>query len=189
MTPPLRTLVLGGARSGKSSHAEVLVGVAGPVRYVATGRSDPGDTDWEARIDEHRRRRPPEWTTVESPTDLPATVLVGDGVTIVDDLGTWLTGVLDDEAAWDAPRGTVAPLVDALVDAVRRCRHRVVMVSPEVGLSIVPDTKSGRLFRDELGVLNQRLAAVCDEVVLVVAGLPLTLKSVDASKNSREFTP
>lgn len=163
--------------------------MAGSVRYVATGRRDPADPDWDARIDDHRRRRPAQWTTIESSADLPATVLGGNGVTIVDDLGTWLTGMLDDLAAWDAPRGTVAPVVDELVDAVRRCDHRLVMVSPEVGLSIVPETRSGRLFRDELGVLNGRLAAVCDDVVLVVAGLPVTLKSVDASMNTQDFTP
>ncbi len=107
--------------------------------------------------------------------------MLGDhlGTTIVDDLGTWLTHTIDDHRAWDSPRGTVAPDVATLVDAVSRSREHLVIVSPEVGMSVVPDTRSGRLFQDEIGSLNSALAAVCDTVVLVVAGLPLTLKTSD----------
>lgn len=175
---PLRTLVLGGARSGKSVHAEQLVDSEPLVRYIATAKRDPSDLDWESRIADHRRRRPSEWTTVESSVDLPATLLEPTGgVSIVDDLGTWLTSAIDNRRAWDLPRGSIAPDTDALVDAVTRCRERVLLVSPEVGLSVVPATRSGRLFQDEMGILNGRLSAVCDTVVLVIAGTPLTLKS------------
>lgn len=175
-------LVLGGARSGKSAFAEAAAAAYAQhhscdVRYIATGRRDPNDADWAARIDAHRRRRPESWRTAESTVGLP--VLLGDhaDVTVVDDLGSWLTGVIDDNHAWELPRGTVVPECDELVDAVAGCTGTVVLVSPEVGWGVVPATRSGRLFQDEMGALNGRLAAVCDRVVLVVAGLPLTLKN------------
>lgn len=177
VTSAIRTLVLGGARSGKSAFAEELAAGADRVRYVATGRRVPSDTDWEARIEAHRERRPAEWTTVESSGGLvDVLAMPSSGVTIVDDLGTWLTGTIDDRAAWESPRGTVSPETDALVHAVTQCHEPVVLVSPEVGWGVIPASRSGRLFQDEMGTLNRRLAAVCDSVVLVVAGLPLTLK-------------
>ncbi|MGA9871821.1 MAG: bifunctional adenosylcobinamide kinase/adenosylcobinamide-phosphate guanylyltransferase [Rhodococcus sp. (in: high G+C Gram-positive bacteria)] len=173
-----RTLVLGGTRSGKSAYAEDLATGRREVTYVATGRRNAGDADWEARIDAHRHRRPAYWTTVETSAGLPSVLVQSDArvLTIVDDLGTWLTGAIDDLQAWDLPRGTVAPSTDALVDAVVTCESSVIMVSPEVGWSVVPPTRSGRLFQDEMGILNRRIAAVCDTVVLVVAGIPLTIK-------------
>jgi adenosyl cobinamide kinase/adenosyl cobinamide phosphate guanylyltransferase len=174
-----RTLVLGGTRSGKSGYAEDLLPAGAPVRYLATARVDPGDREWSARISAHRDRRPPAWTTEESP-DLPAALAgatAGESL-LVDDLATWLTGQLDDAGAWESERpGPVFDgRVDALVDAVRRCPARLVLVSAEVGLGVVPATRSGRLFRDELGALNANLARVCDTVVLLVAGIPLTLR-------------
>ena len=99
---------------------------------------------------------------------------------LVDDLGTWLTTELDRQGAWDAPRGTVTPAADSLVASVENYRGHLVLVSPEVGLAVIPETRSGRLFRDEIGTLNARIAAVCDRVVLVVAGLPLILKDTAA---------
>ncbi|MDI6629991.1 MAG: bifunctional adenosylcobinamide kinase/adenosylcobinamide-phosphate guanylyltransferase [Rhodococcus sp. (in: high G+C Gram-positive bacteria)] len=180
MGEPRRTLVLGGARSGKSGHAESLA-VVEPVRYLATGRRDATDEDWQLRIERHRASRPKHWSTVETVTSLSGVVSQPwDGTTVVDDLGTWLTGMLDDAQAWELPRGTIAPAVDDLVRAVADCPSHLVLVSPEVGLSVVPESRSGRLFRDELGLLNSRLAAVCDRVLLVVAGLALTLKDPPA---------
>lgn len=173
---PHRTLVLGGTRSGKSGHAEALFAADEPVRYAATARRIAGDDEWDARIAAHRLRRPAEWVTVEEP-DLVAE-LARPGPLLVDDLATWLTGVLDDASAWTAPH-TPASVDDAtrtLVGAVRESPARVVLVSAEVGLGIVPDSRSGRLFRDGLGSLNAELAEVCEEVVLVVAGLPLRLR-------------
>ena len=150
------------------------------MRYAATARRHAGDAEWAARIDAHRARRPPCWTTVEDP-DLPALLraLGTDGPPLlVDDLATWLTGVLDDAGAWDRPQlpDAVGAAVAELVDAVAGCRGSVVLVSAEVGLGVVPATRAGRLFRDELGALNVALAAACDEVLLLVAGLPLRLK-------------
>jgi adenosylcobinamide kinase / adenosylcobinamide-phosphate guanylyltransferase len=114
---------------------------------------------------------------VEDP-DVAATVRAGRHPLLVDDLATWLTGVLDDAGVWDLPAvpATVDDRVAELVAAVAACPGRVVLVSAEVGLGVVPETRAGRLFRDELGALNAALAAVCDEVVLLVAGLPLRLK-------------
>lgn len=146
------------------------------MRYLATARRVPGDAEWDARIAAHAARRPARWTTVEEP-DLPAELRAPVPV-LVDDLATWLTGVLDDAGAWAAP--AVPPLVGRrtaeLVDAVAASPGPLVLVSAEVGLGVVPATRAGRLFRDELGALNAALAAVCDEVVLLVAGLPLRLK-------------
>jgi adenosylcobinamide kinase/adenosylcobinamide-phosphate guanylyltransferase len=169
--------VLGGTRSGKSRHAEDLLPAEAPVRYLATARRRADDAEWSARIDVHRARRPPAWTTLED-ADVAATVRAGGGPLLVDDLATWLTGVLDDTGAWEAPAvpPAVGAAVEELVTAVATAPGRVVLVSAEVGLGVVPATRAGRLFRDELGALNAALAAVCDEVVLLVAGLPLVLK-------------
>jgi adenosylcobinamide kinase/adenosylcobinamide-phosphate guanylyltransferase len=174
---PRRILVLGGTRSGKSRYAEDLLPADAPVRYVATARRDGGDAEWSARIDTHRARRPAAWTTVED-ADVAVLVRGGGGPLLVDDLATWLTGVLDDTGAWTAAQmpDEVQARVSALVEAVAAAPGPVVLVSAEVGLGVVPATRAGRLFRDELGALNAALAAVCDEVLLLVAGLPLRLK-------------
>jgi adenosylcobinamide kinase / adenosylcobinamide-phosphate guanylyltransferase len=147
------------------------------VRYLATGRHRADDPEWSARIAAHRARRPAGWTTLED-TDAAAVVRAGGGPLLVDDLATWLTGELDDADAWEAPEvpAAIGAAVDELVAAVRVAPDRLVLVSAEVGLGVVPATRAGRLFRDELGALNSALAAVCDEVVLLVAGLPLRLK-------------
>jgi adenosylcobinamide kinase / adenosylcobinamide-phosphate guanylyltransferase len=146
------------------------------VRYAATARRRPDDPEWEARIAAHRTRRPPGWVTVEDP-DLPV-LLRDEGPLLVDDLATWLTGVLDDSGAWegDGVPAEVGARAAELADAVAARRGPLVLVSAEVGLGVVPATRAGRLFRDELGALNAALAAVCDEVLLLVAGLPLRLK-------------
>ncbi|MFB9315238.1 bifunctional adenosylcobinamide kinase/adenosylcobinamide-phosphate guanylyltransferase [Nocardioides plantarum] len=171
----MRVLVTGGVRSGKSRHAEGLVSglVSGLVRYVAPG-PQRDDADWAARIAAHRARRPPEWETVET-RDLAA-ALATDRPVLVDCLGTWLTGVIDEAGRWDDPQDVLAPWVDGLVDhAVAAMRGDVVLVTNEVGLGVVPEHRSGRLFRDLLGSVNQRFGAACDEVHLVVAGRVLRL--------------
>jgi adenosylcobinamide kinase/adenosylcobinamide-phosphate guanylyltransferase len=174
----VRTLVLGGARSGKSAHAEGLLAETA-VDYVATARRIPGDADWEARIAAHVARRPAGWRTVE-PADLVATVRsAGEVPMLVDDIATWLTGELDDAGAWDGGPETLRAgraRRTELVAAVSACPGRLVLVSSEVGLGVVPATRAGRLFRDELGALNAELAAACDQVLLLVAGLPVRLR-------------
>ena len=180
----LRTLVLGGARSGKSAHAEGLVSPTGPVSYLATGRRDPTDPEWSARIAAHVARRPAHWETVEVTdaallAELISDAFDADPVLLVDDLATWLTGLLDEVRGWDRRPSALRlaeRYVDKLVAAVDTTRARLVLVSSEVGLGVVPATPSGRLFRDLLGTLNARLAEVCDEVLLLVAGIPMHLK-------------
>lgn len=173
-----RTLVLGGARSGKSAHAEGMLAADAPATYVATGRRDPADAEWQARIAAHAARRPAAWHTVET-IDLAAlcaSARPDDPPLLVDDVATWLTAVLDDTAAWDGELAGARQRCDELLAAVGSCRVRMVLVSSEVGMSVVPEHRSGRLFRDELGALNTRLAAACDDVLLLVAGIPMRVK-------------
>lgn len=176
---PARTLVLGGARSGKSWHAERLLAAVPRVTYVATGGDRPDDPEWQERIAAHRARRPAAWTTVES-TDLERLLggATSDDVLLVDCLTLWLTAVLDAADAWDDPTlaaDRAMPRIDALVDAWRTTRARVVAVSNEVGGGVVPDTAAGRVFRDLQGRLNARVARHSDAVHLVVAGRVLDL--------------
>ncbi len=171
----MKTLVLGGARSGKSAHAEGLL-PADRATYVATARVDPADEDWRDRVAAHVARRPPGWETVE-PADLPAYLTAADGPPVlVDDVATWLTGVFDDHGAWEGSLDPVRAECGRLVAAVAACRAELVLVSAEVGLGVVPATRSGRLFRDQLGTLNAGLAETCASVVLLVAGIPLRLR-------------
>ncbi len=174
----MRTLVLGGIRSGKSQWAESAIsraaGDTAPVHYLATGPAPDSDAAWAHRVHAHQARRPAHWRTVET-CDLPgALASAPNAATLVDDIGGWLTATMDRLQAW-----TGAPVngeVDALVHAVDTFTGPLVLVSPEVGLTVVPATEAGRRFADELGTVNQRLAAVCDRMVLVVAGQPLMVK-------------
>ena len=173
----MRTLVLGGIRSGKSHWAESMVreGLAGgdTVSYIATAASSADDPAWEQRIGAHRRRRPPTWRTTET-NDVAGQLRTDPRTpTLVDDLGNWLTAALD-RRGWDG--GSMEADVAELVDAVRAFPSTLVLVSPEVGLTVVPATAAGRRFADELGTLNQCVADCCERVVLVVAGQPLWVK-------------
>ncbi len=171
--PPRLTLVLGGARSGKSTFAEQLMhaGCHHPL-YLATAEST--DAEMAARIARHRARRGTAWDCHEEPLDLGQALTVAapacDGV-LVECLTTWLANVLvkEGESAWPDRRA-------ALFDALARSARRVVLVSNEVGLGIVPATELGRTFRDLAGWLNQAVAAQADAVVFIAAGLPLWLK-------------
>ncbi|MGH3381630.1 MAG: bifunctional adenosylcobinamide kinase/adenosylcobinamide-phosphate guanylyltransferase [Actinoallomurus sp.] len=170
---PWRTLVLGGARSGKSEEAERRVLTAPEVTYVATGIMHADDQDWRARIAAHRERRPVWWDTAET-IDVADLLRTASGTLLIDGMGTWLTATFDALGAWEDPHA-VGPRVDELVEAWRSTEAHVVAVSDEVGLSIVPETPAGRAFRDLLGRLNQRLAAESEETALVVAGRVLEL--------------
>ena len=165
------TLVLGGARSGKSAHAEGLVEGSGlaPL-YLATGRA--WDGEMRARIDHHVERRGPDWRTVEEPLDLVKALRECAGETtaiLVDCLTFWITNLMMDERDVDAEG-------EAFAAALQDLPGYVVVVSNEVGMGIVPENAMARAFRDHAGRLHQRVAAVADEVVLVAAGLPLKLK-------------
>ncbi|BCL13078.1 bifunctional adenosylcobinamide kinase/adenosylcobinamide-phosphate guanylyltransferase [Micromonospora sagamiensis] len=172
-------LVLGGTRSGKSEFAESLVADAAMVRYVATAAgADPDDAEWAARLEAHRSRRPETWTTEETGDDPRrlADVLASaqpHETLLVDDLGGWVTVLLDPVHQPADDTATIAELADA----VRSCPARLVLVSPEVGLSLVPTTPLGRAFTDALGSANRAVADACDAVALVVAGQPCWLKA------------
>lgn len=175
----MRVLVTGGVRSGKSRHAESLLPVGMPVAYVAPGPvPDADDPDWAARVAAHRAARPAHWVTHET-RDVAGVLTEAAGPVLVDCLGTWLTGVLDERELWEAPSDEVAGVVDELTDGIvarlAMTRVDVVLVTNEVGLGVVPAHRSGRLFRDLLGTVNQRVATACDEVHLVVAGRVLRL--------------
>ena len=181
--PPRRVLVLGGARSGKSRHAELRLAAEPRVTYLAAGPYPAGarpgdDPEWAERVAAHRSRRPPWWRTVES-LDAARTLRSESGAVLFDGAGTWLAAVMQEAGAWAADggqaAGQIAARVDELVGAWRQTRARVVAVSDEVGSSVHPPTRAGRLFRDQLGWLNQRLAAESEETVLMVAGRALTL--------------
>lgn len=169
VTGPYRTLLLGGSRSGKSAEAELRLSAHPDVTYVATGPVPDGSDDaWTARVEGHRKRRPGWWQTRET-HDLAAALREAPGAVLADGLGTWLAAVMDVSGGWDDPEA-VRPWFGGLVKAWREVKGPVVAVTDEVGMSLVPTTASGRLFRDLLGELNQTLAAESEEVCLVVAG-------------------
>ena len=174
--PVRRTLILGGARSGKSTLAERLAAGHPGVHYVATARIDGEDVEMQERIVQHRRRRPAHWTTTQT-RDVAAILHdAGPGdLVLVDCFTLWLAAVLDDggwddAGCWLGSPDHLRKEVDELVTAWRTTRARVIGVSNEVGSGIVPDTASGRLFRDTQGRLNHALADASDETLLVVAG-------------------
>lgn len=167
----------GGVRSGKSAHAEALLADQPATTYLAAGPTYD-DADWAARVARHRERRPASWTTVET-TDVAAALAEARGPVLLDCLGTWLDAVVSGAGLWDAPVAEVEEHVAArtagLVAALRASTGPVVVVTNEVGLGVVPEHRSGRLFRDLLGTINQRVGSVCEEVHLVVAGRVLRL--------------
>lgn len=168
---PRLTLVLGGARSGKSRHAEALIQMSGaPWVYVAT--AEALDDEMGERIAHHRARRDPRWRTIDAPRDLAGVLSSLDGAgeaVLVDCLTLWLSNTL-------LADGDVESACDDLVAVLSRVSGPLVVVSNEVGFGIVPDTPVGRRFRDAQGRLNQAVAGVAERVVLVAAGLPLVLK-------------
>ncbi|GGQ49927.1 bifunctional adenosylcobinamide kinase/adenosylcobinamide-phosphate guanylyltransferase [Kitasatospora griseola] len=179
-----RTLLLGGARSGKSTRAEQLLAPFPDVLYVATSGARDGDTDWAHRVELHRARRPVRWRTAE--TCELETVLADDSdpaPVLIDCLALWLTAVMDEHRAWDderwldGGREAVEARCAALAAAWAGTRRTVVAVSNEVGMGVVPATASGRRFRDTLGRLNMAVADASEQVLLVVAGQVLTIKA------------
>jgi len=163
-------LILGGARSGKSGHAMMLAEqkTSRPV-FIATAVAE--DAEMGQRIDRHRRERGAHWTTVEAPFDLAGAIagLTANDTAVVDCLTLWLSNAMREN---QDPAAEIADLLQAVGDSPAR----LILVSNEVGLGIVPATPLGRDFRDEQGRLNQRLAEIADQVILLAAGLPLILK-------------
>ena len=177
------SLVLGGVRSGKSAFAEGLVReTCGAIIYLATGV--PTDPEMEERIRRHQMARPTSWTTIEEPLDLagrlntetlsaepPAAVLL-------DSLDVWVANLLmeEDDSAAGSAEPTALCAVDRLLQVIGQASGEFVLVSSEVGLSLVPPEPLGRRFQDLLGTVNQRVAAAADRVYLVVAGIPTQIK-------------
>jgi len=170
----VRTLILGGVRSGKSRHAEELaVKAGGPVAVIVTATAT-GDEEMAARIAVHRARRPGHWRVIEEPIALGRALLEvsrPDSVVIIDCLTLWLTNLL-----LQADSGLLQQESDSLLASVRSASGSLVLVSNEVGSGIVPVNALARRFTDVSGSLHQRLAAACDQVLFMVAGVPLTVK-------------
>lgn len=175
-------LVLGGARSGKSGFAEELAGRAGPrVVYVAT--ATVGDQEMARRVAHHRARRPVNWQTVEEPFRPERAVRVYGGeadAVLVDCLTMWITNLLLDgpERPAEDTETLILERARELADAAGPAPARVILVANEVGLGLVPDNPLGRNYRDIAGRVNQYLARRADQVYLVVAGLPVEIKSL-----------
>jgi len=167
--------ILGGARSGKSAHAELLAasyaaGSGSQLVYIAT--AEIFDDEIETRIQLHRDRRGPEWQLVEAPIDLPDAIKAADTentTILVDCLSVWTTNLLVHEQDPAVAR-------DALLTSLAGCSGRILLVASETGLGIVPDNALSRRFRDANGLLNQSVAALADEVFFVTAGLALRIK-------------
>lgn len=173
-------LILGGQRSGKSAHAEARVHATG-LTPVYLGTADPGgDSELRERIRAHRDRRGPAWTTVESPHDLPAALADAAGpgrIVLADGLSVWLSNLLGAGRA-------VGPALDELDAVLAALPGPAVLVSDEVGLGGVSPNALARRFADWAGTMNQRVAARADHVVLVAAGLPLTLKAPETEMHA-----
>ncbi|MYG52541.1 MAG: bifunctional adenosylcobinamide kinase/adenosylcobinamide-phosphate guanylyltransferase [Rhodospirillaceae bacterium] len=170
MTVDNLTLVLGGARSGKSRHAEALVGAApAPWHYIAT--AEALDDEMRRRIDEHRSRRGAGWQTVEAPLDLAAALdaVPAGAPVLVDCLTLWLSNLM-------LAGRTTGPAEEALIAALERRRGLTVLVSNEVGTGIVPENRLARDFRDAAGNLHRRVAAIAQHVHFMVAGIPTIVK-------------
>lgn len=166
--PDRMTLVLGGARSGKSAYAERLIEACpAPWLYIATAQA--WDDEMRTRIAEHRARRSGDWRTLDVPMALPEAVAAATGPVLVDCLTLWLANLLLAEADLEAA-------TEALARACAAAPGPLVLVANEVGLGIVPDNALARRYRDLLGWVNQRAAAASDEAHLIVSGLPLRLK-------------
>ena len=166
--PPL-TLILGGARAGKSRFAETLIeSTAAPALYLAT--AEPRDEEMRARIAAHRARRGANWTTIEEPLEL-VNILLAERArpVLIDCLTLWLSNLMD-------AKRDIGFESERLLSVLPRAETPVVMVANEVGLGIVPDNAMAREFRDHAGRLNQSIARLAQRVVFMAAGLPLTLK-------------
>ncbi len=167
------TLILGGARSGKSARAQQLAQVSGlPVTYIATAMRIEGDAEWQARIERHQAERPGHWQTLEADAALMAVLQQQcrpDALVLVDCLTLWLSGLLMHQM--DTERE-----IAALAARLPELPGEIVLVSNEVGMGLVPESELGRAFRDAQGRLNQAVAQVADRVEFVAAGLPLVLK-------------
>lgn len=176
-------LITGGARSGKSRYAEQMLTAAPVVTYIATAQAL--DAEMQQRISKHRARRPAHWRTLESPIRLQQAVQSAGGeAVLIDCLAVWVSNLLLcswDESAdnWTSetdPEQLVLSAVEGLLQAIAARPGKVVVVSNEVGSGVVPSYRLGRLYRDLLGLANQRLATAANQVYCCISGIPLLLK-------------
>ena len=167
----LVTLVLGGARSGKSRYAEWLI-ASYPQPWVYIATAEAKDNEMAERIAAHKARRPTEWQTIEAPHDLPEALAAapGDAAVLVDCLTLWLSNLM-------LGNFKVEAMIERLEQALATRTGPSVLVSNEVGLGIVPDNALARRFRDAQGALNQRIASKAARVIMMVAGIPVAVKS------------
>jgi adenosylcobinamide kinase/adenosylcobinamide-phosphate guanylyltransferase len=168
-------LITGPARSGKSEWAEKLAFASGkPVLYIATAEIDPQDREWQARIEQHRRRRPPTWDTLHIPIALAEAIQSAppNHCLLIDSLGTWLTNLLQQDAiAWKAT-------TEKLLASLEQTNNLIIFVAEETGWGVVPAYPQGRQFRDRLGRLTRQIGAIAKPVYLVVAGYALNLSQL-----------
>jgi len=175
------TLVLGGVRSGKSRYAQTLASRYRRVTFLATAR--PSDREMRERIEMHRRDRPASWKTVEAAFDLPKTIKAESreaDLLLVDCLTLFVANAMTGH-----PRkpSSVLLATEQVCQAIRSSKASVIVVSNEVGSGIVPVYRSGRIYRDLLGQMNQEIAKIADKVVLMIAGIPLTVKRQRSQRN------
>jgi adenosylcobinamide kinase/adenosylcobinamide-phosphate guanylyltransferase len=177
-------LVTGAARSGKSEWAEYLAQSSKhSVIYVATAQSDPTDAEWQARIEQHRSRRPVEWQTLHVPIALDATLLSSSPTSclLVDSLGTWLANHLEEEeATWQVTS-------TALLHSLQHSSSQVILVGEEAGWGVVPAYELGRRFRDRLGALTRQIGTIADTVYLVTGGYALNVSQLGTRLPPNDF--
>lgn len=166
-------LVTGAARSGKSEWAETLAHQTSlPVIYIATAYVNPDDPQWQQRINIHRQRRPPSWSTLEVTQDLAHTILKIEShhCLLIDSLGTWVANCLEqNDQLWQESQ-------DQLLQSLKQSPHTIILVAEETGWGVIPAYSSGRIFRDRLGTLIRWVSTLCDPVYLVTGGHALNLK-------------
>lgn len=179
------TLVLGGAQSGKSYYAQQLVSQLERVTFIATARVT--DAEMRKKIARHRRERPVAWRTIEAPLELTRAIRSGSreaDVVLVDCLTVYVANVMG-AARKSKSKSDAKEHINAVCDAIRTADASVIVVSNEVGSGVVPPYRSGRAYRDFLGQMNQKVAQIADHVILMVAGVPMTVKEPGASQQKR----
>ena len=183
------TLILGGVRSGKSSYAQRLAASGERVLFVAT--AEARDQEMRSRIEAHQRARPPSWDTLEEPIDLVAALtplLHRYDTVLLDCLTMWVSNLLLRGPGTPSARGDILSEARRLLDLYRNGGASWIVVSNEVGLGVVPSTELGRVYSDELGRVNQLVAAEADEVYFMAAGLPLQVKTSNTTGHT-DATP
>ena len=166
-------LLVGGVRSGKSNYAvEIAKNSFKKISFLAT--SEALDSEMQQRIEKHKKSRPKEWETIEENINITSTFnsIGDDDLLIVDCLGLWISNLMMKDYGEDK----IKKEIEKLVDEVNKINFEIIFVSNEVGMGIVPDSYSGRIFRDHLGLLNQAIAKIADEVIFMLAGIPVKIK-------------